>query len=782
MTPTPSFSRNLLLAALASMVLACQGSPRRETPVVLDWLDGSVVVHKTIGDSLLTGDELVRAWNSGLAGGADDDGIVWTLSQSVRLQFEILERGPRRLVIEAQPPAGEAIETQIELDGARLLVHTWTGRERLSLTLPADSLDSGFHELRLVAASEPDERGLGLYSVGFEGPSEAQSEGFTLWRWSPLRRGSQLELSGRCAEPSTLELLAHGEGGRWARLWSGSFAADEAFDQAVSLDAVAHLGMARLLLRGGGNGLELLRLRQVVPLDGMAERRNVVLLSLDTTRWDALGALREIDAGATDLGLDRSPSPRLDALARRSTLWRQALSPAPVTAPTHASLFLSSPPRAHGLDGNGRALPRASRANLACYLEAWGYHNAGFITLGVLQSDLGFAQGFTYFSDELGDRWSRPAGKLQESFRTWLANEVEHDGRPRFIWLHYSDPHMPYGQPDAGEGVLLSWDGGDTKHLYGTGRARRFDFFGPAGEHRLRFHAPDDGASGREYKLIRFRLSDESIPWSFGAGFHEGDGILLFRSGAEIIVQLAENGPPGVRLEVGVEDVLSDLEQRRRYAQDVGVMDDAIGETLDLLAARGWLDDALVCAVSDHGEDIGLEDGRWGHVEHVGPSLSRVPMFLLDPRHGAKISDAVVGVIDLAPTLCARLGLPPLPAWYGADVFFEFAPRALHLESFPPEAKENWRALVRDPYKLVGRVSAAGTLDGGLSLYDLRRDPLCRVDLLRGARPGAPETKLRQALAEEWTRWVSRADQPAGSEAAIDPRMEERLRALGYLD
>jgi hypothetical protein len=71
-----------------------------------------------------------------------------------------------------------------------------------------------------------------------------------------------------------------------------------------------------------------------------ADRRgwNVLILTLDTTRADRLGAYRF--AGAD--------TPNIDRLAREGVLFEQVESAAPLTLPAHSSLFTGRFPFQHG--------------------------------------------------------------------------------------------------------------------------------------------------------------------------------------------------------------------------------------------------------------------------------------------------------------------------------------------------------------------------------------------------------------------------------------------------
>jgi arylsulfatase A-like enzyme len=65
---------------------------------------------------------------------------------------------------------------------------------------------------------------------------------------------------------------------------------------------------------------------------------NVVVISLDTLRADHLGCY----------GYARQTSPSIDAFAASATRYTVALSSAPWTLPSHASLFTGKDPFEHG--------------------------------------------------------------------------------------------------------------------------------------------------------------------------------------------------------------------------------------------------------------------------------------------------------------------------------------------------------------------------------------------------------------------------------------------------
>ncbi len=176
-------------------------------------------------------------------------------------------------------------------------------------------------------------------------------------------------------------------------------------------------------------------------------RRNVVVITTDTTRADVLGAY------GSALGL----TPYLDALARRGVVFERAYAPMAQTLPSHATLFTGLPPRAHGSLENHYQLDERVET-LAERLAAEGFHTAGFIGALVLEPPSGIAQGF--------EAWTQPAGANQKGMRSpdraasevtddalaWLNGTERRRDAPFFIWAHYFDPHREEGGYQSPEG------------------------------------------------------------------------------------------------------------------------------------------------------------------------------------------------------------------------------------------------------------------------------------------------------------------------------------------
>ena len=123
---------------------------------------------------------------------------------------------------------------------------------------------------------------------------------------------------------------------------------------------------------------------------GSAEAQRLLLVTLDTTRADAIGAW----GGA-------APTPEIDRLAARGTRWTTALSPCPLTLPTHASLLTGLDPPEHGLRVNGHGALPGELPTLASVLDQHGWLTGAFVGSRVLDRRFGLARGFDRYDDHM---------------------------------------------------------------------------------------------------------------------------------------------------------------------------------------------------------------------------------------------------------------------------------------------------------------------------------------------------------------------------------------------
>jgi choline-sulfatase len=172
---------------------------------------------------------------------------------------------------------------------------------------------------------------------------------------------------------------------------------------------------------------------------------NVLLITLDTTRADALGCY----GGPTGV------SPNIDRLAQHGVLFEQAYTPVPVTLPAHSSLFTGRYPHEHGVRNNNVYSLPEREITLAEVLAESGFDTAAFIGAYVLAEPYGLTQGFDHYDATFEDDTKtstfaqRSAGEVTDATLAWLGSR-ETD-KPFFAWVHYYDPHYPYVLPPGAQ-------------------------------------------------------------------------------------------------------------------------------------------------------------------------------------------------------------------------------------------------------------------------------------------------------------------------------------------
>ncbi len=176
-------------------------------------------------------------------------------------------------------------------------------------------------------------------------------------------------------------------------------------------------------------------------------RPNVVWISLDTTRADALSCYGEVPGLLRSRGV---VTPRLDALAAEGARFERAYAHAPTTLSSHATLFTGLDPHQHAIPRNG--FPLADGVpTFAARLAGAGWDTIAVIGAAALAPDMGLATGFrVYDASGLADVGTmyqdRADGVLARALAAVDGREA--DG-PLFLFAHFFDPHQPFDPPSA---------------------------------------------------------------------------------------------------------------------------------------------------------------------------------------------------------------------------------------------------------------------------------------------------------------------------------------------
>src|SRR5262245_53817965 len=214
------------------------------------------------------------------------------------------------------------------------------------------------------------------------------------------------------------------------------------------------------------------------------------------------------------------------------------------------------------------------------------------------------------------------------------------------------------------------------------------------------------------------------------------------------------------------------------YDAEVAYVDATIGSLISDLRTAGQLDRTLVVVAADHGESLD-EHGERTHGVFVYEATQRVPwiLWVAGSRIGRGASDAVVRLIDLAPTVLDLLGITSPPEFEGRSIVpvvtgVDTTPRVAYVEAMDANLTRNWAPL-------TGIVSEGRKLiDLPLpELYDLTADPRETTNLF--AREPDRARSLKSLLASSTDAYRARA--AGGERTELGAEARRRLQSLGYV-
>lgn len=528
-----------------------------------------------------------------------------------------------------------------------------------------------------------------------------------------------------------------------------------------------------------------------------------MLVSIDTLRADRL-ALYGGDVA----------TPNLDKLAARGVRFERAYSHAPITGPSHSALFTSMLPSEHGVHNNGQRLA-AETTTLAELLQASGRKTAAFVSLAALSHSYGYDAGFDTYVDERTNRyWWMNGEELNEEALPWLG---AHAGTPFFAFVHYSDPHEPYLPPADYQRIEVERAGKPFAELSADGRRLYI-----RGELQPGTTALTLTLHGAVPMRTRNWKQDEGVQVEFGAGFelrpHPGravkpdDHILVPGRPATITVHdgrrlagaAGASGTPGAAGAAGAKARTGGMavsirfdglpqhtpEQRRAgYDAETRFADRALGALIQALDRAALWDSTAVVVTADHGEELGEQDMRFGHIHRLTETLIHVPLVIVAPgffEAGSSVP-GVVRHIDLLPTLAQVMGFQAPKGARGASLWpvASIGERVAIAQTYRPQAREDRRVAVSKRFRLLqvgakrrATLHAHPRSSGGPAHFRTRPSA--------EAQPAAAAAwkRLHAALgaADRQSR-AANAGMPTGAPAPqLTPQQTEALRALGYLE
>lgn len=441
---------SILLALAASGCGTPAGSPDRQT-LSFSQLRGSV--FGGAGELVVPG--------SGWEPFGDGD---WRFEGKDGLVFVSLDRPLERdATFVFESPAG--VTLRASWNEVELATSPGSPAGHLEVTVPRRELAGGRHRLRLRLLGERGKPAVGkvLWRAAL-GTAPRASAGFDRQAGLLLAQFLDLGLAGSDAAPlhdgfvtlgpwTARVELDHDRGGTFVAFVAGDAATSGRVSASIpgapgadiflgeAADDATRPVLLRLQVPAGTRRLDL-AVSQVAagtpvlwggPYYLPSRRRvpTVVLLTLDTTRRDALGAFGG-PSGAT---------PNLDRLAAGATVFTRASSTTSWTLPSHASIFTGLYPAEHGA-GVSRDRIARSFETLAERLSR-RYVTSAFVGGALLRQRYGTGQGFGVYL--VPPQWELPGRTLVDGAIDLLAAAED---LPLFLFVNLFDAHYPYLPPE----------------------------------------------------------------------------------------------------------------------------------------------------------------------------------------------------------------------------------------------------------------------------------------------------------------------------------------------
>ncbi len=479
---------------------------------------------------------------------------------------------------------------------------------------------------------------------------------------------------------------------------------------------------------------------QVLPLNAstllasqkQATRPNIIFILTDDQRYDALGFMKRIPWLET---------PHLDRLRAGGTHFTNAFTTHSLCAPSRAGFLTGMHSHHNGITTNqeGRELNPSKTPTFGQHLQAHGYDTA-FIGKWHLGDFDDPRPGWSYWCSFRGQgRYDKnilningerilKVGYVSDVLTDYAIDFIQRErDAPFMVYLSHKAVHQPFSPAERHAGQYaglplpepINW----TDDMADKPAWQRELALPPERSMRIRRKNPLPIPEGRK-----------APPWSPQAG----------------------------------------AGQQRDYLRSISAVDDGVGRILDLLEARGELENTIIVFAGDngyfHGEH-GLGDKRLAYNESM-----RIPFIMQGPgvKPGSTVDDIILN-LDLAPTFleAAQVEIPE-----------NIQGRSL-LPLARGETPLDWRTAFlftywRDLITNIPRMTAARSLDAlyvnypdGDSideLYDLASDPGEQANLATLNEAIPLREKMQQTLEQLMTEADYRAVVPRPDAEALNGR------------
>lgn len=317
---------------------------------------------------------------------------------------------------------------------------------------------------------------------------------------------------------------------------------------------------------------------------------------------------------ADRLGMHRDGVPLmpfLESFSKESWNYTRATSQASWTRPSMASAFTSLYAGVHNQQFGIRMEVVEGQDHTVDTLSedletmAEYFKEAGYATLGV-QANWNMRPLFGV--SQGFDRYEMMSdGQSAVDVTNLCLDMVKDTSSPLFLYVHYVEPHAPYAPPEK------------YKNLFHT--------------------------------IPEITDTDRTLLATYATGYY----------------------PDKVRWDLQFRETPPDPQfsgEAKRYVEimydaEVRFADDEVGRLIQ--GIRAVRPETMIVFSSDHGEEL-WEHGSVGHGRTVYNEVLHVPLIFSFPGETARAVDTRVELIDILPTLAAKIGLPDRDWWQGRNL------------------------------------------------------------------------------------------------------------------
>jgi len=442
----------------------------------------------------------------------------------------------------------------------------------------------------------------------------------------------------------------------------------------------------------------------------MSEKKpNVLWICTDQQRTDTLGCY----------GNSMVSTPNIDKLAAWGVLFEQAYCQSPVCTPSRASFMTGRYARTTRCRQNGQKMPADEKLISKLFAEH-GYlcGLAGKLHLAPCHPDV--CKGVEERIDDgyHAFYWSHATGG-----HSWALDEY-------LQWLDGRGVSLKREPMDEIRQTFYGNDSEDRQGTWCTDKALQFirsnRKFGNSWFMSVNFFDPHHPFDPPRDLMDKYMKLGDEIPLP---NYAEGE-----LAGKPLYQQMDSRKAYNFNGAFNFSE-MTELEHRAARASQWAMLehlDIQVGRLLEELEASGEIHNTLIIFMSDHGEMLG-DHGIYWKGPYFYQELVKVPLIVAWPGMIASgiRSEALVELVDLAPTLLEAAGLPLYPGIQGKSLWPLFSGERspnTHRESvyceyynaqpWHPDQPPQATMVFDGRYKLV-RVHS--TKEG--ELYDLQADP-----------------------------------------------------------